>query len=100
MPSLRHSSAMLDSPRRPSSTIRIFSSAEYRRRVARRMSRIAFSALSFFFVIIVPLAGNDESNVSLIQTAYLVRLLLTAHSLHNRVFGRRLHIGPLFKFDN
>jgi hypothetical protein len=72
---------MLDSPRRPSSTIRIFSSAEYRRRVARRMSRIALSALSFFFVIIVPLQGNDESNVSLIQIAYLVRLLLTEHNV-------------------
>src|SRR6056300_495786 len=80
MPSLRHSSAMLHSPRSPSSTILIFSSAEYCRRVALRMSRIAFSALSFFFVIIVPLQGNDESNVSLIQTAWLVRLLLTAHS--------------------
>jgi hypothetical protein len=45
------------------------------------MSRIALSALSFFFVIIVPLQGNDESNVSLIQIAYLVRLLLTGHSL-------------------
>jgi hypothetical protein len=44
------------------------------------MSRIAFSALSFFFVIIVPLAGNDESNVSLIQTACLVQLPLTAHN--------------------
>jgi hypothetical protein len=72
---------MLDSPRRPSSTILIFSSAEYRRRVARRMSRIAFSALAFFFVIIVPLQGNDESNVSLIQKTSLVRLSLTAHTL-------------------
>jgi hypothetical protein len=44
------------------------------------MSRMAFSALSFFFVIIVPLQGNDESNVSLIQTACLVRLPLTAHN--------------------
>jgi hypothetical protein len=46
------------------------------------MSRIAFSALSFFLVIIVPLQGNDEPNVSLIQTACLVRLLLTAHTLN------------------
>src|SRR5210317_993838 len=90
MPSLRHSSAMLDSPRRPSSSILIFSSAEYRRRVARRMSRIAFSALSFFFVIIVPLQGNDESNVSLIQTACLVRLPLTAHSLRYSFFPHSL----------
>lgn len=38
MPSLRHSSAMLSSPRRPSSTMRILSSAEKWRRVCRRMS--------------------------------------------------------------
>src|SRR5271155_5517826 len=38
MPSRRHSSAMLCSPRKPSSTTRIFSSAEYCFRVARRMS--------------------------------------------------------------
>jgi hypothetical protein len=43
------------------------------------MSRIAFSALSFFFVITVPLQGNEESNDSLIQTACLVRLTLTAN---------------------
>jgi hypothetical protein len=59
-------SAMLELPQRPSSTILSFSSAEHRRRVARRMSRITFSALSLFFVIVDPLAGYDESNVSLI----------------------------------
>src|SRR5215470_9316635 len=37
MPSRRHNSAMLDSPRRPSSTIWTFSSDERRLRVARRM---------------------------------------------------------------
>src|SRR5881392_3749085 len=37
MPSRRHNSAMLDSPRKPSSTMRIFSSEECRLRVARRM---------------------------------------------------------------
>jgi|SRR5881394_2772358 len=46
MPSLRQSSAILASPRNPSRTMRIFSSAEYCRRVARRMSRTVFSALS------------------------------------------------------
>ena len=45
--SRRHSSAMLSSPRRPSKTMRIFSSAENRRRVARRMSLTTFSARSF-----------------------------------------------------
>jgi hypothetical protein len=39
---------MLSSPRRPSITIRIFSSAENRRRVFLRISRTAFSADSFF----------------------------------------------------
>ena len=43
-PSRRHSSAMVSSPRNPSSTTRIFSSAEKCRRVARRMSLIASSA--------------------------------------------------------
>src|SRR5271163_3240188 len=38
MPSRRHNSAIGCSPRRPSSTTRIFSSAEYCLRVARRMS--------------------------------------------------------------
>src|ERR1700732_4961901 len=46
-PSRRHSSAMLSSPRRPSRTMRIFSSAENCRRVARRMSFTTFSAGSF-----------------------------------------------------
>ena len=39
---------MLSSPRKPSITIRIFSSAENRRRVFRRMSRTVFSADSYF----------------------------------------------------
>jgi hypothetical protein len=43
------------------------------------MSRTAFSALTFFFVLIVTLAGNDESNVSAIQTGCLVRAVLTAY---------------------
>ena len=45
MPSLRQSSAILSSARKPSITMRIFSSAEYLRLVARRMSRTLFSAL-------------------------------------------------------
>src|SRR3546814_16655087 len=44
MTSLQHSSAMLSSPRRPSSTILILSSAEKCRRVARRMSFTSRSA--------------------------------------------------------
>ncbi len=60
--------------------MRIFSSAEYCRRVVRRMSQMAFSALSFCFVIIVPLLSYDEPNVSLIQTPRFVRLSLMGHS--------------------
>lgn len=37
--------------------------------------------LSFSFVIIVPLADNDESILSLIRTLCLVRLLLTARNI-------------------
>src|SRR5918993_554795 len=47
MPSRRQSSAMLSSPRRPSSTMRIFSSAENCRRVARRISFTTCSAGCF-----------------------------------------------------
>src|ERR687890_2541912 len=47
MPARRHSSAMLSSPRKPSSTMRIFSSAEKCRRVARRMSLTTVSAGPF-----------------------------------------------------
>jgi len=43
MPSRRHSSAMVSSPRRPSRTIRIFSSEENLRRVLRLISRTTFS---------------------------------------------------------
>src|SRR5436190_2078801 len=44
MPSRRHSSAMLSSPRKPDSTMRIFSSAVNCRRVARRISFTTCSA--------------------------------------------------------
>jgi hypothetical protein len=47
LPSRRHSSAMLSSLRRPSSTIRIFSSNPYRFRVLRRMSLTIRSADNF-----------------------------------------------------
>ena len=43
MPSRRQSSEMVASPRNPSRTMRIFSSAEYCLRVTRRMSRTSFS---------------------------------------------------------
>jgi hypothetical protein len=40
---------------------------------------MAFSALSFLFVIIVPHQSYDEPNGSLIQTTQLVQVLLTAN---------------------
>ncbi len=46
--SFNKADAMLSSPRSPSITIRIFSWAENRRRVLRRISRTAFSADAFF----------------------------------------------------
>src|SRR5262245_23076841 len=59
---------MLDSPRRPSSTIRIFSSAEYCFRVARRMSFTTCSGdlfgVSDFCLISSPY-GYDEPEILL-----------------------------------
>src|SRR6266567_2926456 len=55
---------MLSSPRRPSSTMRIFSSAEWCRRVALRISRTVFSALSgtrlLACLIVAPQRDYDE----------------------------------------
>jgi len=58
---------MLSSPRRPDTTIRIFSSAEYCLRVLRRISRTALSAGSLllidFCLIFVPLGHYDEPEI-------------------------------------
>jgi len=43
---------------------------------------MAFLALSFLFVIIVPLLSYDELKHSLIQTPCFVQLLLTANNQH------------------
>src|SRR6202158_6247678 len=67
MPSRRQSSAMLSSPRSPSSTTRIFSSAEKCRRVARRIFFTTCSAGSFagtdFCLIFAPSKGYDEPEI-------------------------------------
>jgi hypothetical protein len=55
MPSRRHGSLIVSSPRNPSITIRIFSSAEYWQRVLRLMSRMVASAEPFFAMISTPL---------------------------------------------
>src|SRR3954454_12030228 len=67
MPSRRHNAAIDSSPRRPSSTMRIFSSAPYCLRVARRMSVTTCSAEAFcvpaFCLIFAPLKGYDEPEI-------------------------------------
>src|ERR1700682_5022573 len=64
---------MLSSPRRPSSTMRIFSSAENCRRVARRMSFTTCSAGSFtgpdFCLIFAPSKATMSQKSSLLQPA-------------------------------
>ena len=66
MPSLRHSSAMLSSPRKPSNTILILLSAEKCRRVLRRMSFTTYSAgflaLECFGLIFVPSSLRRDPN--------------------------------------
>ena len=58
---------MLSSPRRPDTTIRIFSSAVYCLRVLRRISRTVLSAGSFllidFCLIFVPFGHYDEPEI-------------------------------------
>src|SRR3954468_17247500 len=67
MPSRRHNAAIDSSPRRPSSTMRIFSSAPYCLRVARRMSFATCSAEAFcvpaFCLIFAPFKGYDEPEI-------------------------------------
>src|SRR5258706_6527624 len=66
-PSRRQSSAILSSPRRPSSTMRILSSAEKCRRVARRIFFTTSVAGSFsgtdFCLIFAPCEGYDEPEI-------------------------------------
>src|SRR5271156_6084670 len=84
MPSLRHSSATLSSPRKPAITMRTFSSAEYNRRVARLISRTAFSAssecVSAFDLISAPFALKMSQKPSLPQSLQTVQLVLTGNS--------------------
>src|SRR3984893_8126919 len=72
---------MLSSPRRPPKTIRIFSSAEYCLRVARRMSLTTFSAVSFAklecCLIFAPVNATMSQKHSLLQSAQFVPRVLT-----------------------
>src|SRR3974377_2348957 len=89
IPSRRHSSAIAYSPRRPDNTIRIFSSAEYRLRVARRISRTCCSAVSDgtdFCLIFAPSRATMSQKSSLRKIPQSVSQLLTG----NRQFLARL----------
>src|SRR5271154_5946321 len=95
---------MLSSPRRPSSTMRIFSSAEYCLRVARRMSWTTFSAGSFddrvCCLIFAPVNVTMSQKLSLLQSANSVSWALMAdnqHAQHVHEFSKLSHLtlpGP------
>src|ERR1700731_770931 len=84
---------MPSSPRRPAITIRTFSSAEYCRRVARRISRTAFSASSecrsTFDLISAPSALKMSQQPSLPQSFQTVQLVLTGNTLDLWRFDQR-----------
>ncbi len=75
----------VSSPRRPVITIRTFSSGEYCRRVARRMSRTAFPAssecVSAFDLISGPSAVKMSQKSSLPQSLHTVQLVLTGNAI-------------------
>src|SRR5271167_769125 len=88
---------MLSSPRRPSTTMRIFSSAEYCLRVALRMSLTTFSAGSFAelecCLIFVPLNVTMSQKYPLLQSAQSVPSALTADT-------KEVLPGEIYKDDN
>src|SRR6476661_8679890 len=88
MPSRRHSAAIDSSPRRHSSTMRIFSSAEYCLRVARRMSLMTCSDGAFpvpdFCLIFAPLKGYDEPEILRSQLSRFGPMSADAGQVHKR----------------
>src|SRR3974390_1459676 len=89
IPSRRHSSAIAYSPRRPDNTIRIFSSAEYRLRVARRISRTCCSAVSDgtdFCLIFAPSRATMSQKSSLRKIPQSVSQLLTGNTTQIGIF--------------
>jgi hypothetical protein len=76
-PSFPHSVAMLSSPRKPSSTIRIFSSTENRRRVFRRISWTTFFWRCFLAHGLPPPPGRK---CLLFLGSHWVKLGESAHS--------------------
>src|SRR6187431_2111238 len=96
MPSRRQSSAMLSSPRRPSSTTRIFSSAEKCRRVARRMSFTTSSAGDLtgpdLCLIFAPSKRYDEPEI-LSSSIRRICLIGADGGQHGSQFGCGLVVG-------
>src|SRR3954467_1815207 len=100
MPSRRHNAAIDSSPRRPSSTMRIFSSAPYCLRVARRMSFATCTAEAFcvpaFCLIFAPLKGYDEPEI---LPSQLSRFCLISADT-GQVPGHQIQVEVKFlKFD-
>src|SRR3954454_19597398 len=93
MPSRRHNAAIDSSPRRPSSTMRIFSSAPYCLRVARRMSFATCSAEAFcvraFCLIFAPLKGYDEPEILPSQLSRFCLIGADAGHYELEYFARR-----------
>ena len=92
MPSIRHSLAMLCSPREPSSTMRIFPSVPLLRRVSRRISLTVFFYTTGFISFIRVFTCHLRSFVitmtqkhSLRQYTELVQLVLTDYNRNPKV---------------
>src|SRR5262245_20084904 len=82
---------MLSSPRSPSRTMRIFSSAENFRRVMRRISFTTFSAGSFtgpdFRLIFAPRKATMSQKSSFLQSVQSVSQALTSDSQRPRALS-------------
>ena len=87
MPSRRHSAAMLSSPRRPSSTMRIFSSAEWCLRVARRISLITCSAAGFCDPVFFSIRRVEVKRFRAFRFVGFRRSFAGLASLRDRPFG-------------
>src|SRR5258706_13343188 len=94
MPSRRHSSAIFSSPRRPSKTIRTFSSAEYFLRVRRRISRTVASTPAVVSSLIVYSLVSSiltrKSHLSFLP--YCISQVLTRNNAFNFI-----SVGSLFE---
>src|SRR5215213_3307679 len=103
MPSRRHSSATFSSPRKPSRTIRTFSSAEYFLRVLPRISRtVASTAALVSSLMVYSLASLiliRKSHLSF--SPYFVSQVLKRNRLgvfgtHDECDPPYLRVGPIY----